>query len=384
MSCPFCIKRNPNRCITLASWLFFLVCLAALFAFSYECLDKFLDFPQAVDISTHSQNKYEFPAITLCPYYPESDLSNNPLSWNISNIEKCGLEYDDIFDRKIVIGSNGSCADPRSFWDDISLWLEAFGIKSIEIGDFHNNNIRVNTTNERLIWKRILSEDRGTCFTLTFTKDVLQKGIRFILMEIKVEKKFYIFIHQHSLLNTQFPWTTLDMALVNIFPNDGFAVDIRYDKIEKLDFDGNVCEMNLNYSYSECLNEQIEKESLKKVGCTSQYVQNQSKICVNAEKLRKAIEVSKGVLQNNSCLYPCHYLGNFETSTRTSWPGYHYFNFKRYVQVYESRYAYELEDFFAARWIFRFNSWRFFVPHQRWICLSYQKNHQQKQLKSQL
>lgn len=111
MKCSLWLKQNPNRCVNLASWIFFLVCLSVLSTFSYQCLHKFLDYPQGVDISTHYQNAFEFPALTFCPYTVTK--SGNPPAWNISNIEKCGLEFDDIFYRKIVIGSKGYCTDPR-------------------------------------------------------------------------------------------------------------------------------------------------------------------------------------------------------------------------------------------------------------------------------
>ena len=90
---------------------------------------------------------------------------------------------------------------------------------------------------------------------------------------------------------------------------------------------------------------------MEKVGCTPPFVKSLDNICNNQESAKKAMEIYKQENVNSSCLYPCHYLSNFDIST-ISWESHTNREFgiffKRFVQMNASKCTFSGLDLFAA------------------------------------
>ena len=91
----FKMSKNDNFCslnLTLAiSIIVNISCTIFVGWKSTECFIKYFDYPHgaSVDIK-HSSHIVGFPTITICAV----DVDNNPpgLRWNISHLNKCGIQ----------------------------------------------------------------------------------------------------------------------------------------------------------------------------------------------------------------------------------------------------------------------------------------------------
>ena len=89
----------------------------------------------------------------------------------------------------------------------------------------------------------------------------------------------------------------------------------------------------------------LSQEIKNKFGCTTPYGNIKKDICTNST-IGKLIAERSGY--KPACKHPCQYLGNFELSSKIAIPGMTKLWFKKYVQVFETKYTYSLLDLFAA------------------------------------
>ena len=76
---------------------------------------------------------------------------------------------------------------------------------------------------------------------------------------------------------------------------------------------------------------------------------NKTNLCGNSTL--RAEMAKRKFLYEDSCLFPCDYLGNIDLSERasdSSNPGKIKLRFKRYIQKFQTRNTYSLVDLFAA------------------------------------
>ena len=89
------ISKKVNLCHPILPLGFSLIVNISCIIFvgwkSTECFIKYFDYPQGtrVDIK-HSENTAQFPTLTICAV----DSNDEPpgLRWNISHLNKCGIE----------------------------------------------------------------------------------------------------------------------------------------------------------------------------------------------------------------------------------------------------------------------------------------------------
>ena len=119
------IRSNPNLAISLVSWALFLSCGSGLICMGYQCVEKYLSYPTAIDISNYPKHEYISQLAFTFQTFP------SPL--NIINLKKCGLTYSDVKNGQFVGKGSPECEDPEKFWDLISLKMSDFGLKNATI-----------------------------------------------------------------------------------------------------------------------------------------------------------------------------------------------------------------------------------------------------------
>ena len=204
----------------------------------------------AIDISTIPQSKADFPTFTFCPW----PYGENPSNFNMTNLAKCGLNFEDM--RSGMAFGNGSqnCEDLDLFWKYVSIELSNFGLQILVI--FTDGNWKeLPIEEDSKIWTKVLVKDLGFCFSLNLPKDMTKQEIFNVQLLVEPEKEFRIFLHQNGLLNTLESWQTTEFTQVQVHKWHGYVFEVKYTLNQVLDFNGQPCEADPDYSYTQCLYE---------------------------------------------------------------------------------------------------------------------------------
>ena len=125
----------------------------------------------------------------------------------------------------------------------------------------------------------------GRCYTFVPSVKILDGGIFWLDMFFRT--KVRVFVHNHGVLNTL---KTGRSQYHDIEVNTKRKVNVERDLYEVLDFEGTPCIKNKSYSLDECIINQLEMESMKKVGCVTPFgntLQKQN-ICGDPEKGKRS------------------------------------------------------------------------------------------------
>ena len=339
------VGNNRNGIILIASWVIFLACSTGLFIYGYQCVEKYFQYPQAIDISTRHQNEFQLPSITF------SGISSkiSPGALNTKNLEVCGLKLDDVQNGVFLGSGSPQCEDPEQFWDFVSLTLNDFGFKSIEVefSDGTSENVTLNENDT--IWDRFICSAYYTCFTLTLPKQV--KDVTNLKFKVSISRGMQIYIHTYGLLNAQKPSESAESGYYEVYPYSGTLLDVRYDQMEILDFQGVECYHEHHLSrFSHCI-EKISDEIFKSnYGCLAPCGLNKSEICHNItrDEFKDMSRIYTKVYSSSLCRFPCKYHGNFGVTPHFQYRGYYTIRFKPLVRKLESKPSYSVIDLFAA------------------------------------
>ena len=252
------LLKNEKLILSVVSWILFLSCSIGLCRMSYECIKQYLDLPQGVDVTYHSQDKIEFPAFNFCSDN-QYKTQTSPLPLKNDVIRDCGLEMKDMATNFIGNGSK-DCQDPEIFWEKASLKLADLGIKEIFIQyeDGSNTNIPI-LDNASKVWTKMHSLEFGTCFTLSLSKDLRLKNIWFIGVTIGKGNSLFVVVHQNTMLNPLNIWTTKEFIPVHITGNKFFSHFISYEQRLILDQQDAPCQSGTNYSFTKCILEDLKE-----------------------------------------------------------------------------------------------------------------------------
>ena len=135
------LLRHQRVILNLVSGGLFLLCSVGLCGLSYECIKKYMENPQGVDLSYRSQHQIEFPSLNFCPVGTFT-IKSRPQPLKEEFLRECGLKMQDMTENFIGNGTK-QCEDPNIFWERASLDLKDLGIKSISIKYFDGNIVHI-------------------------------------------------------------------------------------------------------------------------------------------------------------------------------------------------------------------------------------------------
>ena len=157
---------------------------------------------------------------------------------------------------KVGVGSN-ICTDPLKFYERVKTKFDALELKKVTIVTFEGRYDFDSKTYKSLDWNEAQWNGKGRaerCFTLTIPNKLIREGIS--ELTFKSKKTEAIFLHQKGLYRTDMmPESTVQISAVEI-------VSITHEQINVLDFDGEPCNGERNYTLDQCKINNITKVNL--------------------------------------------------------------------------------------------------------------------------
>ena len=197
------------------SLVLFLGCASFVTYRGYECFQKYLEKPEAIDVaikSSRSQVAF-FPSISFCSYGPfnQTNFGLNTLKLEISNFTVATYEKSNL----PTMYPN----DSRLYWTSRTLHLSI------------------------------------TCHTMTLPEDIVELGIDNLVIFFESWPSLDIFWHEDGLLYSDMPDSSPEIA----FNGTGYYIPIRHEILDLLDYDGEKCKDSNDYKLDKCRYEFIEK-----------------------------------------------------------------------------------------------------------------------------
>ena len=237
------------------SLILFLGCASFVIYRGYECFQKYLEKPEAIDVafkSSSSQIAF-FPSITFCSI-------NQPLKENI--LKECNLTSNDYLNKNIWVGQgHPNCTDPNDLKDqiiyglnDLKLDISYFWVSTYEKSQLDGYHMYPNDS--RLHWTSIIPHPPLQCHTMTLPKRIVELGIFYFIIHFKSwPYKLYVSWHGNGLLYSDMPGSYSEIA----FRGKGFYIPIEHETLDLLKYDGEKCEKSKDYKLDMCRFEFIEK-----------------------------------------------------------------------------------------------------------------------------
>ena len=239
----------------------FLCCFGGLLFKVNKCVEKYLDKPEGVAISTSSQTKSAFPAMTFCPLATsksstESNVEFSPKPYNWTWLKECGID-ENFRKNGQFIGSEETvdCKNPIKLWEKAATKLADLGIEEVSVRtlksfpDWHQIPI---TDKNDTVWKKIQTDLFGFCYSLVIPHELIKEEINVMYLKFSTDKSLYILFHSDGLLNPMNPWLTVDFAY-NLVSKKSAAFDVTYIYKSVMDFDGSPCQQKSNYDFTSCM-----------------------------------------------------------------------------------------------------------------------------------
>ena len=234
------------------SLVLFLGCASFVTYRGYECFQKYLEKPEAIDVafkSSRSQVAF-FPSISFCSY-------ERPLKENI--LKGCDLTSKDYRDDNVWVGKgHANCTDPKILSDQINYGLNdlKLEISYFDVLTYERSGLpRMYPNDSRLDWTSSLIHSSITCHTMTLPEDIVELGIFFLIIFFESWPSLDIFWHQDGLLYSDMPDSSPEIA----FNRTGYFIPIGHETLDLLEYDGEKCENSNDYKLDKCRYEFIEK-----------------------------------------------------------------------------------------------------------------------------
>ena len=148
------------------------------------------------------------------------------------------------------------CKDPKKLFERAKTNIDILGIELIRITTFEDEYIYNSKTYKSLDWNEAQWNGKGRaerCFTLTIPNKLIREGIS--ELTFKSKKTEAIFLHQKGLYRTDMmPESAVEIAAVE-------KVSVTHEQINVLDFDGEPCNGESNYTLDLCKRNIITKVS---------------------------------------------------------------------------------------------------------------------------
>ena len=206
-----------------------------------------------------------------------------------------------------------NCNDPRQLFESIVLKPENV-VKSIGF-IFWSYPIEMEPRivykglREYSDWHHYDSMMYGRCFTMNPPKKLTKYGIKKVFLKLKVNAT--IFIHTPGMrLKTKGGEL---MQLHNVALGKKYNFAIKHESYEVLDYGGDPCNNEQNYSKDLCADVAIQTESINKIGCTTPFGPDKNQICRERNESRAARSIYHHGFNNMrnptyaGCINPCSF-----------------------------------------------------------------------------
>ena len=206
---------------------------------------------------------------------------------------------------------NDECSDPKILLESLVIKPEDL-ISMFKFGYF-NEDVKFHTLNlTNLNWWSIIDTDKyGRCFTFKPTLDMITNGIQSIKMRFKVKARVYI--HHPELFRVR----AFRVPTIPVEQNHHVWVEVENEEFDMLDYGGETCNNEENYSTLQCILDTFDQEAIEKFGCTTPFGLNKDEICQNTENRTEVwnfFKKSKG--DKFGCLAPCSFTNAKVITTR--------------------------------------------------------------------
>ena len=242
----------------MVSLILFLGCASFVSYRGYECFQKYLEKPEAIDVAFKSSGSQAafFPLITFCFW-------NKPLKENI--LRECNLTSEDYLEKNIWVGKgHANCTDPKVLreqiiyggLDDLKMEIDIFYLLTYDKSQLNSFEFAMYPNDSRIQWKSIIANSwYTTCHTMTLPETLVELGIWSFRINFDWHpSSLVLFWHEDGLLFTDMP----DSCPAIIMDN-GYYIPIGHETLELLEYDGEKCKKSKDYKLDRCRHEFIEK-----------------------------------------------------------------------------------------------------------------------------
>ena len=236
----------------MISLILFLGCASFVSLRGYDCFQKYLEKPEAIDVAFKSSGSQAtfFPSITFCSL-------DKPLKENI--LKGCNLTSEDYVEKNIWVGQgHANCTDPKVLSDQINFGLNDLQseIRYFKIRTYENFALPAMYPNDsRLYWTSRTLHFSMTCHTMTLPEAIVKLGIDTLIILFKSWPSLAIIWHEDGLLYSDMPDSSPEFA----FDGTGYYIPFRHETLDLLDYDGEKCKDSNDYKLDKCRYEFIEK-----------------------------------------------------------------------------------------------------------------------------
>ena len=242
---------NKKTVISCFSAALFTACSVFVAIRGHDCFEKFLDKPEAVDISFKFTNGEKFPSITIC--------TKKENTYNEEVFDECQLRQNDyIINGAWMSSKNSNCSDPKKLYKRVIKNLQSLEMKSMEISTFtKRHKFNQNEIEDALEWSTVPYNGKQICFSMTIPDLILKEGISKIKFEAKPFHK--VMLHQKGLFRANMPG-----ASPAVWYNEVLRISVTHEILHLLHYDGYPCIQDENYRMDECRQNYIYEVKIEK------------------------------------------------------------------------------------------------------------------------
>ena len=277
----------------------FVSCLIFATWQSYQCFERFLEEPQSTLVSVEKPSSQIFPIITMCP----QKFLSMPIHQKM--LQDCGIA--NMIQYKYFGQWIGNCSDPKALYEKLVIPRNDL-IDNITYTFFSGPpSIFNQSTLNELSWSQSGSDVFGRCYHLKHSKAIIKdRSISEIVIQFKQDVE--AFVHSPGIWKS-----TIQMLSFEIHAGFWNFLNIRHDGFHMLDYLGEPCVMDEAYDFDQCNTNELDKQSLDEVGCTSPFGSDTDHICRNATQGAMAHKLHYkyfGLYKrlSPSCKHPCNYV----------------------------------------------------------------------------
>ena len=248
---------------------------------SFNCVQKYFDWPQASSIRLVDKINALGPSYAICPYDPKD-------GFNLTILQNCGIEYEDYVQGTF---SSPNCPDPKILIESLVLNSQDILANITAKNSFTDLNYSLPIKDLERI------DDPNNCYLLDLANDL---DIDDIEIEFRLEN-IDVHVFTHGTFFDSYSYEEIDLKL------EHKDVALGYDVIDSLNTQDHPCEPDKHYKKDNCVWDEIHQSSLEQFGCTTPFGPKKSNICLNQTLGQNAIELlnQMRIPANNRCLDPC-------------------------------------------------------------------------------
>ena len=283
------------RVASVLKFTILLFCLSFVVFKSKECLVKFFERPQGVELKVSSGIGHPLPHFTFCAEE----------RYNSTVFENCGLHYRNMTYGATWVGDGPEyCKSPKLIMDKARINATEL-LKEVRVVFENGTSITKNATDE-CCWK--FSEDRyfGSCHTFFMPEHLRPKPVS--------KLRFYMIENVNWMVHSQGAFVSLkkkDVILYNISDLSHQVYDIDYEVYHMLDVRDEACEKDELYQRDDCYDNAAFQESMETLNCTWPLLRNKDHICTDEVRVKVAKEIGTDYFKRrkgSSCRSSCSYV----------------------------------------------------------------------------